>query len=546
MSLYPKYARQVATPHGEEQQQQQSIPLFRQVQKKQVSLTEAVQQVMKIFNFLKFPQPMFNQRFFSNVLSANDQAKLKFLSKSGFVYDPSTKLLTYPQPQGSVGKNPHPWREKAVQRHGRMLTQFFLYKDCLDLEKDCFATFLKDSIPEFDKVLTEFRHFLMYHYSYGWEFYYDVGPWTVVTLEGLTDVDRKKCKDHILNKLFHHLHKLYNAVDRIPQDELHQDMKTILILYILWNTIPHSKQLQAARKKDEKDFPTLSSQQIKKLAFQDKSDGECIQLFLAMLRQFDLCKDLMKQFVMLQGLQHVTMKLLESRGDEFLRDYQNWMVERYQHRKSYLDFNVDLFFNLNIRMRKAPAVQRLDDIQLLRMTDETILKMWQRFMYHLEPSSSELSPVQRFLEEIYATFYEAIDIMKDDKDRPHYSHVIHLFTGRLNQLASFFEHHEELFVPFQKQPQRRTESSPVMLETLNPLFAGFSEFIPTYTKFFETLKNHFISSPPPLKSITDLHWIFSIFFLRTVASDPEFYKELQSLFYDGNLENTMMRKILPS
>jgi len=500
---------------------------------------------MKIFNFLEFPQSMFNQRVFSNILSANDQAKTKFLVQSGFVYDPSTKLLTYPQPEGSVGKNPHPSREKAIQRHGRILTQFFLYKDCLDLEKEQFATFLKDSIPEFDKVMTEFRHFLMYYFSYGWEFYYDVGPWTVVTLEGLTDVDRKKCKDHILDKLFHHLHKLYHEVDRIPQKVVHREMKTILILYILWNTIPNPKQIQWTRKKDDKDSPKLSQQQIKKIRFQDKSDGECIQVLLAMLRQFDLCKDLTKQFVMLQGLQHVTMKLLDSRDDEFLRDYQNWIVERYQHRKSYLDFNVDLFFNLNIRMRKPPAVQSLDDIQLLRMTDETIFKMWLRFMYHLEPSSSELSPVQLFLDEIYQTFYEAIDIMKDDKDRSHYSHVIHLLSGRLDQLASFFEHHDELFVPPQKQQRRSslTIDKTLLLETLNPLFAGFSKFIPRYTTFFETLKNHFISSPPPFKTRSDLNRVFSIFFLRTVASDPEFYKELQSVFYNGNLENTMIHNI---
>ena len=469
----------------QQQQQSRSITTAFGPPTTPLSVTDSLKQITKSLNFLHLPQQKYNQKVFGDIFRADDDTKKKFIKMAGFVYQQGEKSLSL-LPQGSMGKKSSRFhtKEKFTERHGRLLKLFSTYKDDLDIRNEHFANFLKDSIPEFDEMTTEFYDFLMFYFAYSWENYYDVGPWTVVTLQGLTDVDRRKCKERLEKKLFTYLKDLYWDVERFSEEFLTEIVKKILVLKVMMKQTEDENDESDAESDERDEWSTLNilnkewyeifkgfsiqkrQQQRLKLKktiteiLKDKTDGECIQLFLAFLRQFDLCKEVKEQHNILKWLLYFKDILFNTRTDEFLHYYRNWMLQRCFLRENYLTCEFPRLFNLNIKL-----TQQSLDIQLLRMNEKTFLKMWECFLYnlHLHPpslsSSSSIPPIQMFLMEIFNVFYDALDIIKEDKGKSHYETVMNLFKGRLLQLADFFQHHPELFRFNGEQTSQREQTS---------------------------------------------------------------------------------------
>jgi hypothetical protein len=289
-----------------------------------------------------------------------------------------------------------------------------------------------------------------------------------------------------------------------------------------------------------------------------------VQLFLALLREFDTCPDVNNQFEILERLRKIkdiykriigerNVHRRQNKYTQFLAFIEPWVDQRIDFREQFLFCYFSLFF-------KIIQVEIHDEERmiLLRMKKQQISRLWKCFLYRQLKSGKERLDISAlFLKNIFRAFHDANIVEREKLEHLDYKDK-GLLVHRLGELLEFFiQHQMELFPRnLQRQnigcvgggvgggvgsegnlqegggQQQRRKVKKVRLteQQLDTLFEIYTK-VPgwgKYTNFFKEL-SHTLSSPsqgPQEKSESDVLRLLYIFIFTKYVENYTFYDAL--------------------
>ena len=588
------------------------------------TVSEAFNMVLDKMDFLGLKEE--GTKFQSHIKT--DEDKLYFIQDVGYDYDGQRLYLPNPKQKQQKQQKQHPTKFDVADP----LRKRKLYLYMLDIWKnleESYVNFIRETQGLWENVDEQLKEYLLTHFSYAWESYYDVGPWTKITFSKLTKADKRECRLQILMNMNDNLNDLYFPTQEISKDSIKNTVLRLYILQKLFLNIPlriidrgeghgegaeggggggkskvegggaqggggivvgrvhriraskiHPLQnfqqvdVRDARKieNEVQNFGTIRdlleqfrvahiSQQVlqRQLQRNMKFDNNeyFVQLFLVLLREFDLCQELEMQFVMLQWIVHLNdiyKVILEQKKEfkEFKEFIEPWVEERIELRHQHLDCDFSLFFDILERENDDGSKMYF----LLRMRQKEMNRLWKCFLFREIGNGKERLDISAlFLENIYSAFYHSTQELEESYRHgqltiPEVNIKKGLLADRLNQLSEFLQHNQMELFP--KNEQRRNTGCGgvggqggkvvkvgLTKENLTPFLQqcttvqGWGK----YQNFFQELMESLLKGPVE-KSESDMLRLLYVFIFT------KFAKAEDKTFYYGLVFSDFVKKLV--